>query len=71
MFLEPSVSDELVEMTPPTARVLALQERKRFVIVLILLFALVSLCVVAVSQLGQTITAQYPPGAISFLPQVF
>ena len=66
MFIEPCTSDDLIEMTPPTARTLAQQERKRLIVVSVLMLGLFSLCVVAVSQLSDIITTHYPLGVISF-----
>ena len=68
MSVDSCVSDDLIEMTPPTARTLAQQERKRLAIILVLLGAIFSLCIVALSQLSTIVTTYYPDDTFSFLP---
>ncbi len=71
MSLQSCVSEDLIEMTPPTARTLAQQENKRLTFVSMLLGAMLCLCVIAVSHLGHTITAKHAIGSVVYMPQLF
>ena len=63
--------DDLIEMTPPTARIMAQQETKRFVLVSMLMVGLSLLCVLAATHFNTVLTAKYALGVVAFLPQAF
>ncbi len=71
MSVQSCVSDDLIEMTPPSAPQVAQQETRRLAMVLGVLAVFSCLCVLAVSNLSRAIAAHDTINATSFLPQIF
>lgn len=64
-------SDDRIVMTPPTAKMLARQENKRFAFVSLLLGALLCVCALSAAQLSVVIPVNYTIGFADYMSRVF